>query len=106
MAPKRSPNYLDYGKTKQVKLPHLRKSSVSQKRTRDHSECSLTVIGGTLRLPNRDIRFGSLADIATSPCHVRFTPESGHEEVVSASFPAPRFALLEKGVRKGLARWP
>jgi hypothetical protein len=59
MAPKRSPNYLDYGNTKQVKLPHLRKVRLSQKRTREHSEGSLTVIGGTLSLPNRDVRFMS-----------------------------------------------
>jgi hypothetical protein len=25
-----------------------------------------------------DVRFGSKADIATSPTNVRFTPESGH----------------------------
>jgi hypothetical protein len=63
MAPEQSPNYLDYRKTKQVKLPHLRKVRLSQKGTREHSECSLTVIGGTLSLPNRDVCFGSLADI-------------------------------------------
>ena len=78
MAPKSSPNYLDYGKTKQVKLPHLRESSVSQKGTREHSECSLRVIGETLRLPNRDVRFGSKADICSAKRHVRFTPKSGH----------------------------
>ena len=27
---------------------------------------------------DRDVRFGSLADIALGPRHVRFTPKSGH----------------------------
>src|SRR5262249_39973562 len=50
----------------------------------------------------RNVRFGSKADILQCNRHVRFTPKSGHEEVVSASFPAPRLALLEKGVEKRL----
>ena len=28
--------------------------------------------------PSEDVRFGSKADIASRPRHVRFTPESGH----------------------------
>src|SRR4029453_15759723 len=64
--PQALPNYLDYGKTKQVELPHPRKVRLSQKGTREHSECSLTVIGGTLSLPNRDVRFRSKADMCAA----------------------------------------
>jgi hypothetical protein len=35
----------------------------------------LSILAATFRL---DVRFGSKADIASSPRHVRFTPESGH----------------------------
>src|SRR5262249_1987840 len=31
----------------------------------------------------RDLRFGSLADIMTSSRNVRFTPKSGHQDVIS-----------------------
>jgi len=76
------------------RLPHIRTGDVatSDKRFRR-------------RIYQPDVRSGSLADKMPSRGDVRFTPESGHEEVASGSFPAPRFALLEKGVRKGLARW-
>ena len=33
------------------------------------------------QLPYVNVRYGSLADILTSPRHVRFTPNSGHAEV-------------------------
>jgi len=57
---------------------------------------------GAAGLPSGYVRFGSLADICSAKRHVRFASESGHEEVVSASVPAPRLALLEKGVEKRL----
>jgi hypothetical protein len=34
--------------------------------------------GGGYVYPNDDVRFGSKADMATTPRDVRFTPESGH----------------------------
>jgi hypothetical protein len=35
-------------------------------------------LGGQLTLPAPDVRFGSIADIATGSRDVRFTPNSGH----------------------------
>jgi hypothetical protein len=80
--PKRSQSSLDYGKTIQVKLPHLRKSSVSQKRTREHSKYLPTVIGGTLSLPNRSVRFPPKANISCRQSNV-LSANSGHSTIHS-----------------------
>src|SRR6478609_11603618 len=38
-------------------------------------------LGSGFRTVLSHVRFGSLADIRTSPRHVRFTPDSGHSSV-------------------------
>jgi len=38
-----------------------------------------------LSRPPVDVRFGSKADISACPCHVRFTPKSGHRNLAVKS---------------------
>ena len=46
-----------------------------------------------------NVRFGSKADMATSPRDVRFTPESGHQCAAADRVPARRFWRAGKGAR-------
>ena len=57
---------------------------------------------GELRRP--DVRFGSWADIASRPRHVRYSPESGHSSARFACPPLLCLAQREKGAERGRNR--
>ena len=44
---------------------------------------SVTMRGASQQIWMTDVRFGSKADIALGPRHVRFTPESGHRRAAN-----------------------